>query len=98
MEATCANHPAAVAVAKCMHCQKALCDQCVHYHQSSVYCSPQCAKASEERGKELHRKLEASRSGGGLISGLIRFAIAAGIVLLILDFLDIDFPGVPNFF
>ena len=89
MEIKCFNHPETMAVSKCTHCGKPICDACFFYKEGSVYCAPACAQAMKMLGQDLHRKLDRSRSGPGLIAGLFRLAIVVAIVLAALQFFNI---------
>lgn len=98
MSVKCANHPPADAMTTCSFCNKPLCEKCLFYYEGLIYCGQPCAIQAKSMGVDLRQKLDRGRGFSGFLSWIIRTAITIGVILLLLDFLNINLPFVPHFF
>ena len=77
-EAMCGRHTDAVAVGRCRHCNRPMCEKCLVTADGESFCSKDCAGQytgfrATHAGKE--------KKGGGLVMLLVKLVVAVALVL-----------------
>ena len=77
-EETCVVHHDRPAVARCAHCHKPVCSECVVSTKDGKFCSHECAR----KMADFRANLRKVKKGGGLVGKLVKLVIIVVVILI----------------